>query len=91
MRSMKSTSFLEPDNAFEFDVQPEPNAISPCSSKITPSCLRALYNTTSYTPTATNVNTLGIAGYLDQFANRADLQVYPFTFLKFCYALILAR
>lgn len=31
-----------------------------------------------YVPTATDVNVLGVAGYLDQYANRADLQ----TFLK---------
>lgn len=46
-----------------------------CNSQITPACLRALYNTTSYVPKATATNKIGIAGYLDEFANNADLQV----------------
>jgi tripeptidyl-peptidase I len=48
---------------------------SNCDTNITPSCLRTLYNTINYTPIATKVNKLGVAGYLDQYANRADLQV----------------
>jgi len=47
---------------------------------ITPSCLRALYNTAGYIPKATHKNKLGVAGYLDQFANRADLQTFLATF-----------
>jgi len=46
-----------------------------CVSEITPACLLALYNATEYKPTAANENVLGVAGYLDQFANYADLQV----------------
>jgi len=50
-------------------------AVSPtCKDQITPSCLNALYNI-SYTPVSTKNNSLGVAGYLDQFANHADLQV----------------
>ena len=50
-------------------------AINPtCNHQITPSCLNALYNI-SYTPVSTKNNSLGVAGYLDQFANHADLQV----------------
>ncbi|THH15737.1 hypothetical protein EW146_g4775 [Bondarzewia mesenterica] len=49
---------------------------SSCGSTITPACLRALYNTTAYTPKATSSNTLGVAGYLDEFANHADLQTF---------------
>jgi tripeptidyl-peptidase-1 len=49
--------------------------VSPtCNDQITPSCLKALYNI-SYTPVSTKNNSLGVAGYLDQFANHADLQV----------------
>ncbi|TFY50508.1 hypothetical protein EVG20_g11477, partial [Dentipellis fragilis] len=43
---------------------------------ITPACLRALYNTTTYVPKATATNKLGIAGYLEQFASFADLQTF---------------
>ena len=46
-----------------------------CTSEITPACLSALYNATGYKPTATDKNVLGVAGYLDEFANYADLQV----------------
>jgi tripeptidyl-peptidase I len=33
-----------------------------CARTITPSCLKALYNTTGYTPKATNKNILAVAG-----------------------------
>jgi len=46
-----------------------------CASEITPACLFALYNATGYKPTATDKNVLGVAGYLNEFANYADLQV----------------
>ena len=45
-----------------------------CDNQITPACLYALYNI-SYTPVSTKNNSLGVVGYLDQFANHADLQV----------------
>ena len=49
--------------------------VSPaCDRKITPACLNALYNI-SYTPVSTKSNSLGVVGYLNQFANHADLQV----------------
>jgi tripeptidyl-peptidase-1 len=44
-----------------------------CNDQITPSCLNALYNI-SYTPVSTN-NSLGVVGYLNEFANHVDLQV----------------
>ncbi|KAI0339424.1 subtilisin-like protein [Trametopsis cervina] len=86
MRSMRKTSHLQPnaptlENDFEMAaklVNPGSLATVPssCSSTITPSCLRALYNTSTYVPKATNVNKLGVAGYLDEFANDADLQTF---------------
>lgn len=47
-----------------------------CGSTITPSCLRALYSTSAYTPAATSENILGISGYLEEFANTADLKTF---------------
>jgi tripeptidyl-peptidase-1 len=38
--------------------------------------LRGLYNTVDYVPAATNSNVLGIAGYLNEYANKADLQTF---------------
>lgn len=43
-------------------------------TKITPSCLNTLYNI-AYKPVSTTHNSLGVVGYLNQFANHADLQV----------------
>ena len=85
MKSMRATSHvdfdaptLEDEAAFRHLLS-DPKSLatvpSSCSSTITPACLRALYNTTTYVPAATDVNILGVAGYLDEFANRADLQV----------------
>jgi tripeptidyl-peptidase I len=60
MRSMRATSFLQPNTkpaTPETDVavagvQPISAATVPssCSSSITPACLRAMYNTSTYTP-----------------------------------------
>ena len=80
VRSMSVTSFLQPalhnivhDTS---SVQVPDGTLAPsCNATITPACLRALYNTSSYVPVSTDVNKLAIAGYLGNFANYADLQV----------------
>jgi tripeptidyl-peptidase-1 len=46
---------------------------SNCSSTITPTCLRMLYNTLTYSPQATSTNKIGITGYQEQFASQSDL------------------
>jgi hypothetical protein len=86
LRSLRATSFVKAshtpvvDDGSVIHVAPGSDATVPssCSSTITPACLRALYNTSSYTPAATTKNSLGIAGYLEEYANDADLQVTPF-------------
>lgn len=78
MRTMRVTSFMDPlVTDTQFDAQQDADATDPatCNVKITPSCLRTLYKTDSYTPSAMATNKLGVAGYLNEFANRADLQV----------------
>ncbi|KAM6496816.1 Peptidase S8/S53 domain containing protein [Amanita muscaria] len=72
MRTMRATSFLQPE------IQPISDATPPstCRTTITPSCLRTLYNTINYVPTSTSTNKLGVAGYLDEYANRVDLQTF---------------
>jgi tripeptidyl-peptidase-1 len=80
MKSMRTTSFLQPEipaleNGQDVIEANSASVPSSCSSTITPACLIALYNTTGYVPTATASNTLGIAGYLEQYANHNDLQV----------------
>ncbi|KAF9256592.1 subtilisin-like protein [Marasmius fiardii PR-910] len=76
-KSMRTTSFLRPSPETE-DLAPDAVPPTSCNSRITPDCLKTLYNTANYTQQASSRNSLGVAGYLDEFANRADLQ----TFLK---------
>jgi tripeptidyl-peptidase-1 len=47
-----------------------------CSEVITVSCLLQLYNADWYTPIATGKNSIGITGYLGEFANMADLKSF---------------
>lgn len=78
---MKSTSFVQTDvapvPASEGVEENGPSGFSvpaSCNTKITPDCLARLYGTKGYVPKATKKNAIGIAGYLDEFANDADLQ-----------------
>ena len=78
LRSMRVTSFLQPTlhNIVQDTSSVSEGTLAPsCNTTITPACLRALYNTSSYVPVSTNVNKLAVANYLDNFANYADLQV----------------
>lgn len=78
IRSMRSTSFLQPleeEETLPEDFNSDAAVPRSCNTAVTISCLRGLYNTTNYVPAATNINKLGVAGYLEEFANRADLQV----------------
>ncbi|THV08230.1 tripeptidyl peptidase A [Dendrothele bispora CBS 962.96] len=66
------------------DVSPAPASLTgpnakidaSCNSTITISCLQQLYNVGNYTPSADVGNSIGITGYLEQFANRDDLQTF---------------
>ena len=84
VRSMRATHIIQSGSRLVQEVsQPDSEGgstsatvpPSSCNSVITLDCLRTLYNTVGYTPTATNVNQLGVAGYLNEYANHADLQV----------------
>lgn len=58
-------------------IQPE-SRLSPgiCNeTAITPDCLRHLYGTSDYVPSASHRNGLGITGYLDQYPSHSDLKV----------------
>jgi tripeptidyl-peptidase-1 len=72
VRSMKIASSL---HSTHHNIVQDASSIPSCNTTITPACLRALYGTSSYVPVSTNVNKIAIAGYGDQFANYADLQV----------------
>ncbi|KZT50360.1 subtilisin-like protein [Calocera cornea HHB12733] len=43
-----------------------------CNHTITPACLKEIYNVGAYVPSATSGNKLGIAGYLEEWANMND-------------------
>lgn len=47
-----------------------------CAAVITPDCLMNLYQTKGYKTKATKKNALGLAGYLEQYANKKDLQQF---------------
>ncbi|KAF4610501.1 hypothetical protein D9613_006689 [Agrocybe pediades] len=82
LKSMKKTSFLQPnikpisDEVAALVPGSDATVPSSCSTTITPTCLRDLYNTSTYVPAATGTNKLGVAGYLEEFANLADLQTF---------------
>lgn len=47
---------------------------SSCGRTITPACLQALYNIPTTKATESS-NTLGVTGFIKQYANKADLKV----------------
>ncbi len=71
LRSMRATNFLQPEikplEKEAPDLTLGNNAVVPasCATTITPTCLRALYNTSTYVPQAASRNSLVVAGYLD--------------------------
>ncbi|KAI0029548.1 subtilisin-like protein [Vararia minispora EC-137] len=86
-QAMRATSRVEENTKVVQEDVLRAQALSPdavpssCASTITPSCLKALYNTTGFTPAATNRNILAVAGYLQEFANQADLTTFANRFL----------
>ncbi|EIW62968.1 family S53 protease [Trametes versicolor FP-101664 SS1] len=46
-----------------------------CATTITPACLQALYGIPTAAATQ-RANTLGVSGFIDQFANQADLRAF---------------
>lgn len=47
-----------------------------CNQTITITCLQQLYNAVGFVPSANSGNKVAVTGYLDQFANLADLQLF---------------
>ncbi|EKM59772.1 uncharacterized protein PHACADRAFT_250501 [Phanerochaete carnosa HHB-10118-sp] len=47
-----------------------------CNTTITVTCLKELYNAVGYTPLVNSGNQVACTGYLDQFANLDDLQLF---------------
>ena len=56
---------------------PRNAAIDPsCSGTITVKCLQQLYRTEGYVPKVPEQNSIGITGYLEQYANEVDLKLF---------------
>ncbi|KAI0693070.1 tripeptidyl peptidase A [Cytidiella melzeri] len=47
-----------------------------CATKITVTCLKQIYNAVDYRTSATNGNQIAVTGYLEEFANKEDLQMF---------------
>ena len=84
-RSMKTTFRLHKDAPPVIDATAPPISIpsasggkvdASCNRTITITCLLELYNAVGYKPSAKTGNQIAITGYLDQFANIADLQLF---------------
>ncbi|KAF9456972.1 peptidase S8/S53 domain-containing protein [Collybia nuda] len=87
VRSMRATSFLQPNLKLTEGVSQATDISNgrvpaSCGTKITLECLHTLYNTKGYVPTSTATNKIGVAGYLDEFANYADLEIFFQKFRK---------
>jgi tripeptidyl-peptidase I len=66
----------KPVSTFEDTSKVLPNAVpASCSTVITPACLQALYGIPT-TKAGAKGNVLGVSGFIDQFANNADLQTF---------------
>ncbi|KAF9077948.1 subtilisin-like protein [Rhodocollybia butyracea] len=79
-RGLKLTSFVKSSVAIP-SLSNNVTPSSSCNRTITPTCLQDLYNTAGYVPTEIKINRLGITGYLEQFASRADLASFVEQFL----------
>jgi tripeptidyl-peptidase-1 len=50
-------------------------ALASCATSVTPACLEALYGI-PLTPATQSSNILGVSGFIEQFANQADLATF---------------
>lgn len=77
---MKSTAFLKsaaPVNtvntaATTFLASTKSDVDASCNTTITMDCVKQLYNISSFVPSASG-NSIGVTGYLEEYANEADL------------------
>jgi tripeptidyl-peptidase-1 len=59
--------------ATDDDLRSDATVPSSCASTITPACLKALYNTTGYTPQATDKNIIGVTGCVVRTRSNSNL------------------
>ncbi|KAJ3824123.1 tripeptidyl peptidase A [Lentinula raphanica] len=58
------------------DLTPSLDTQPDCNHTVTLKCLQTLYNTAGYTPNRRSRNSIGITGYLQQYANQEDLRLF---------------
>ncbi|KAJ7267122.1 family S53 protease-like protein [Mycena rebaudengoi] len=58
----------------ELVVEERATAPASCAGIVTPACLQAFYNIPTAKATSSATNVLGVSGYIEQYANNADLQ-----------------
>ncbi|KAL1721726.1 peptidase S8/S53 domain-containing protein [Schizophyllum commune] len=80
LKAFRSTIVL-PDDEMTFTRDAEGNtllatAATNCTATITVDCIKQYYNATGYEADPTLNNSIGITGYLEEFANYDDLQLF---------------
>ena len=80
LKAFRSTIVL-PDDEMTFTRDAEGNtllatAATNCTATITVDCIKQYYNATGYEVDPTLNNSIGITGYLEEFANYDDLQLF---------------
>lgn len=70
---------IQPENSQVFSQEEVPFSAlavnATCNRRITPDCLADLYNYKDYTPSDANI-TIGVSGFLEQYARFADLDQF---------------
>lgn len=70
------TSRMQPQEPVRMSNLASPAADLPCSSGVNPACLKSLYNITASPSEGSSPVRLGVAGFLEQFVNHADVSTF---------------
>ncbi|KAF9958066.1 hypothetical protein BGZ72_000931 [Mortierella alpina] len=57
-------------------VKENESSLADCNHRLTPKCLRELYKMKGVNPHAKSLSTIGVAGFFNEYGNRADLQTF---------------
>ncbi|KAJ3895618.1 peptidase S8/S53 domain-containing protein [Lentinula edodes] len=84
LSNMKTTLYMTKNNialgsshAKELTlITPSSDSQNDCNYTVTLNCLQSLYNTVGYQTRAHSRNSIGLTGYLEQYANREDLKLF---------------
>ncbi|KAF8827152.1 hypothetical protein HHX47_DHR5000615 [Lentinula edodes] len=84
LSNMKTTLYMTKNNialgsshAKELTlITPSSDSQNDCNYTVTLNCLQSLYNTVGYQTRAHSRNSIGLTGYLEQYANQEDLKLF---------------